>query len=488
MTGPENTQAASAHKNGIFVNVFGRTDIGLVREHNEDNFLVADLTTGNRSIRPEVREHSVGDKGSLFAVCDGMGGAAAGEVASRIAVDTIYEMMQAEGPPEDDEDLARRLEAAIIQAGKRIFTAAKEDRKQRGMGTTVTAAVMTGPRLIIGQVGDSRAYILRKGKLIQVTKDQSLVQQLIDAKQLTEEEAKNFEKSNIILQALGTAQEIQVDMTSAVLRRNDALIMCSDGLSGIVDSEVITAAAQGTQDPMEACRALTNLACDGGGQDNITVVVARFDGDDLMEPDEEEDLVYRKFRYSPSAETTVRSQNLLFLDKKEEESKEPTQGIKIPAKKEDVEAPRPSHPEGRVQTGLFAAAGIALLVGIAFVAFTLSSQEKGKDAGQGGAAVPVNQSPTEPVLPSDKEDQNIDNGAPREKENEGEPVLSPTPEEMISGTGEPAREPTHDEPKDVGRVTKKETEKSGRASEAQKPEAATKNEALVPKPIDDNPF
>jgi len=291
----------------IVVRVFGRTDVGLVREHNEDNFLIADLSSGNRSIKPEVRTHSVGDKGSLFAVCDGMGGAAAGEVASRIAVDTIYEMMQEGEPAADDRDLARRLDIAIREAGSRIYTAARLNRGQRGMGTTVTASVLAGRRLLIGQVGDSRAHIVRGGEMIQVTKDQSLVQQLIDAKQLTEEEAKNFDKSNIILQALGTTEEVHVDMTSVELQQGDALVMCSDGLSGLVEPEAIRDAVLQVEDPMEACRKLTDMACDAGGDDNITVIVARFDGAKLAAAGAGAALGYERFDYPKAGDVTVRS-------------------------------------------------------------------------------------------------------------------------------------------------------------------------------------
>jgi protein phosphatase len=311
MTGqPENENVPAAEEgqdNAVVVRVFGRTDVGLVREHNEDNFLIADLTGGNRSIKPEVRTHTVGNRGSLFAVCDGMGGAAAGEVASRISVDTIYEMMQDGEDPPDDEALARRLDAAIHEAGTRIYTAARLNRGQRGMGTTVTAAVLVGPRLLVGQVGDSRAHIVRQGQLVQVTKDQSLVQQLIDAKQLTEEEAKSFDKSNIILQALGTTEEVHVDMTSVLLRRGDALVMCSDGLSGLVEQDDIRDVLLEVDDPMEACRRLTDMACDMGGDDNITVVVARFDGGGLPEPGESDELCYERFEYPKVGEITVRS-------------------------------------------------------------------------------------------------------------------------------------------------------------------------------------
>lgn len=311
MNDSENKSTSSTTANGegsgIEVNIFGRTDVGLVRDHNEDNFLIADLTSGNRSIRPEVRNHVVGERGSLFAVCDGMGGAAAGEVASKIGVDTIYEMMQEGEPPTDDYSLARRLDDAISEAGTRIFTAARLNRGQRGMGTTATVATLIGPRLVVGQVGDSRAHIVRGGKLVQITKDQSLVQQLIDAKQLTEDEAKDFDRSNIILQALGTTEEVHVDITSVVLRRGDVLVMCSDGLSGMVEPEVIRDTVVQNADPMEACKRLTELACDGGGDDNITVIVARFDGEGLEAHTEDDILEYRKYEFPKVTETTVRA-------------------------------------------------------------------------------------------------------------------------------------------------------------------------------------
>ena len=302
-----NTTAPADAPPEILVRVFGRTDVGLVREHNEDNFLIADLTSANRSILPEVRTHRIGSRGSVFTVCDGMGGAAAGEVASRIGIDTIYEILQGGEPPAGDVGLAQRLNTAICEAGTRIFTAAKLNRGQRGMGTTVTAAVLNGPRLIIGQVGDSRAHVVRRGAIVQVTKDQSLVQQLIDAKQLTSEEAKAFDRSNIILQALGTTEEVHVDMTSVALRRGDALVMCSDGLSGRVDPEVICRVVVETDEPMDACRKLTELACENGGDDNITVIVARFDGASLPECGGDDIVAYEQFEFRQVTETTARA-------------------------------------------------------------------------------------------------------------------------------------------------------------------------------------
>ncbi|MCC7540889.1 MAG: Stp1/IreP family PP2C-type Ser/Thr phosphatase [Deltaproteobacteria bacterium] len=289
-----------APKHGVVrVRVFGRTEVGLVREHNEDNFLIADLTTFNRSLREEVRTHVVAERGNIFAVCDGMGGAAAGEIASQMAVDTIYEVMQRGEPPPEREEYARRLVHSIEEAGARIFGEAKLDRTRRGMGTTVTAAGIFQHYLFIGQVGDSRAYLLRNGKLTLVTKDQSLVNQLIEAGQLTEEEAEQFEHSNIILQALGTSEQVHVDLTFVELRKGDRLMLCSDGLSGLVHADTLREVMATTPEPIDCCKRLTELANAGGGHDNITVIVADFDGE-IPAPGEGEDARYQQYALPPA--------------------------------------------------------------------------------------------------------------------------------------------------------------------------------------------
>ena len=221
----------------VKIRLFGRTDVGQVREHNEDNFIVADLTKESRGLMEADRNQIAGPRGTLLGVCDGMGGAAAGEVASQLAVDIIYQRMAIGEPPNDHDDLAARLVHAIEAAGLRIFSEAKLDRTRRGMGTTATIAALMDDHLFFGQVGDSRAYILRGERLVQVTRDQSLVNQLIEAGQLTEEEAETFEHNNIILQALGTADTVQVDLTYVVLRKGDTLLLCSDGLSGMVRND-----------------------------------------------------------------------------------------------------------------------------------------------------------------------------------------------------------------------------------------------------------
>jgi serine/threonine protein phosphatase PrpC len=256
------------------------TDRGRKRPTNEDAF--------GFSV-----EHGV------YVVCDGMGGAAAGEIASQLAVDILYERMiegLEEGHPLSRDELARRLVRAIEAAGLRIFQEAKLDRTRRGMGTTVTAAALVDDHLFFAQVGDSRGYLLRQGNLVQLTRDQSLVNQLIEAGQLTEEEAETFEHNNIILQALGTADTVQVDLTFCELRRGDKLLLCSDGLSGMVRFDDIREALRTMPEPIDACKALTERANQAGGHDNITVIVAEFDGEGLQSPAPDgEPLKYRKY-------------------------------------------------------------------------------------------------------------------------------------------------------------------------------------------------
>jgi len=185
---------------------------------------------------------------------------------------------------------------AVEAAGLRIFQEAKVDRTRRGMGTTVTAASLVDDHMFLAQVGDSRGYILRGDQLIQVTRDQSLVNQLIEAGQLTEEEAETFEHNNIILQALGTADSVQVDLTFVELRQGDVLLLCSDGLSGMIRFEEIREVLRTCPEPIDACKALTERANQAGGHDNITVIIVHFDGDGLKAADVEDDaLRYRKY-------------------------------------------------------------------------------------------------------------------------------------------------------------------------------------------------
>src|SRR5262249_56654403 len=218
----------------IQIEVFGKTDVGLVREHNEDNFLVADVTAETRS--SDVREPMqipLGAKGALLLVCDGMGGAAAGEVASQMAVDSIYDALSA-ADPQPRDGFARLLRRAVERANEKIFIQSRDNQSERGMGTTCTVAGLVDDTLVVGQVGDSRCYVLRDGKLAQVTKDQSLAWQLIEAGAMTADEAKAFEHANIILQALGVQERVEVVLSQVPLRRGDVALLCSDGLHGPV--------------------------------------------------------------------------------------------------------------------------------------------------------------------------------------------------------------------------------------------------------------
>ena len=302
----EKDAASSAAE--VRVKLFARTDVGQVREHNEDNFLVADLTRRSRGLLEANRATAIGSQGAVFAVCDGMGGAAAGEIASQLAVDIVYERL-IEGLSDRSlrrDELARRLVRAVEAAGLRIFHEAKADRSRRGMGTTVTAAALVDDVIFFAQVGDSRAYLLRGETLVQVTRDQSLVNQLIEAGQLTEEEAETFEHNNIILQARGTSDTVQVDLTYAELRRGDMLLLCSDGLSGMMRFEEIREVLRSSDDPLEICKTLTDRANQAGGHDNVTVVVVQFDGEGLKPVETDaEPLKYRKYVLGEEAESAA---------------------------------------------------------------------------------------------------------------------------------------------------------------------------------------
>lgn len=444
----------------ITVRIVGLTDVGLIREHNEDNFLVIDLDSGESDFG-QGRDIIVGPRGSLMVVCDGMGGAAAGEVASGMAVEVIRREMlpsadaspkaaapeapsskptippeekatkpveatpapaaaapspeaqpaaatpegkpadpaqapaaaeaKAAGPespaqaapsdvtaeesgkqldellerlslrgggPEKAADpvssqtptapreaaaapaaapapaesapaaaapaeaaapapapaaaeitvpptsspsltdgelhaLSRKLRIAATKANQEIYEAACADIAKAGMGTTLTGMLLVRTHVIVAQVGDSRAYMWRKGKLTQITHDQSLVNQLLDSGQITPEQAKLFEHSNVILQALGVQEDVEVVLSTEVVRRDDRLLLCSDGLVGVVADEEIQEVLTTSERIEDAARRLIDLARAGGGPDNITVIVAQVTGEDAPAPAAEEEVLYR---------------------------------------------------------------------------------------------------------------------------------------------------------------------------------------------------
>ena len=272
----------------IKITAFGKTDVGLIREHNEDYFLLADVDAGLKTSSPDDNlRFTLGAKGALFLVCDGMGGAAAGEVASTMAVDTIAAEME-NRTPSTRERFARSMRRSIELANEKINFQSRINQNERGMGTTCTAVGLADQNLLVGQIGDSRCYVLRGTTLAQITKDQSLAWQLIEAGAMTVEEAKSFEHANIILQALGVQEKVDVVLSSVPLCRGDVVLVSSDGLHGPVTDEEMRDILLAEADPKKACEILIGKALDREGPDNISVVVARFEGDGLPEPQGDE--------------------------------------------------------------------------------------------------------------------------------------------------------------------------------------------------------
>ncbi|HKS06750.1 MAG TPA: Stp1/IreP family PP2C-type Ser/Thr phosphatase [Gemmatimonadaceae bacterium] len=283
----------------IIVHVFGRTDVGRTREHNEDAFVVADLTTDQATLLPDVRTHTLGDLGSLFMVADGMGGAAAGELASQMATEVVLGEMRRNWRSTDKKELepfASCLKAAAESANAHIHEYATKHPENRGMGSTATIAGLLSDSLCIAQIGDSRGYLVRNGTAQQITKDQSLVQRLVEAGEITPEEAELSDRKNIILQALGPEANVKIDLTQQQVRRGDVLILCSDGLSGQVRGDEIGQVVREQPDLMGVCRRLIEMANEAGGPDNITVIAARFEGDGLEPPNGNDDVGHKVFQ------------------------------------------------------------------------------------------------------------------------------------------------------------------------------------------------
>jgi PPM family protein phosphatase len=237
------------------------SDVGLARSLNEDSVAFV--------VPPDSQDAK--DRNGLVLVADGMGGHAAGEVASRLAVEIVRRcLFELQG------DVAETLAVAFSAANKAIFDYGQAHPECAGMGTTCTALVVQSGRMWLGHVGDSRAYLLRGSKLKQLSEDQTLVAKMVRDGVMTPEEAKISEHSNIILQALGTAPDVCPDIWSdgIALLPGDTMIVCSDGLHGLVEDEVIADIA-GRLAPQEACQELLQRALQAGGHDNVSVGVFR---------------------------------------------------------------------------------------------------------------------------------------------------------------------------------------------------------------------
>jgi len=236
--------------------VFGLTDVGLRRENNQDQFLV---------------ERDLG----VYAIADGMGGHAAGEVASQIAIQALSDTLRdGNGTDDGGEGPGKRLADAVHEGNRRICESVLARGEWRGMGTTIVALLASDDRVVIGHVGDSRAYLLREGRLSRLTQDHSWVGEQVKLGLLTDEEAQKHPMRNIVTRAMGNRENIDVELQEADLRTGDVFLLCSDGLNSMIDDGAIerTLAAH-AEDPKKACQALVELANANGGEDNITVVV-----------------------------------------------------------------------------------------------------------------------------------------------------------------------------------------------------------------------
>jgi PPM family protein phosphatase len=276
------------------VELHAKSDVGRVRRGNEDNFLVLELSkqhtwtgTDSNAAPKDLGKFKLGDKGLVLVVSDGMGGALAGDVASRMAVDSVRDMMMGSDSQEgcsQETPLVDCLKNATVYANLAIHHKSQEDSRCAGMGATFTGAAIHGDLLDLVQVGDSRGYIIRRDQIRLATKDQSLVQQLVDVGQISEAEAETHMFRNVILQALGAQGDVTPVTGRIKLRRGDMLLLCSDGLSGKLRSEDIQNIVTSNQDLAKACDELIAEANNRGGEDNITVILARFSGDELAEP------------------------------------------------------------------------------------------------------------------------------------------------------------------------------------------------------------
>ncbi len=258
--------------------VYAHSDVGRARTNNEDAFAVTDLGTGAQiQGGDEVTELNVSDRGILMTVSDGMGGAAFGEVASALVVDSLGRSMGEQIA--DSASIKGLIEAAVTRANTDVFQAAKSSEKQ-GMGATLTAVLVHKKEAYLAAVGDSRAYLLRRGRLRQMTRDQSYVQLLVDHGLVNAKEAKNLPIRNMVLQALGVAETVEVSIGQLQLRRGDRLLLCSDGLHNALEDDELHTILD-TCDPKTACHRMIELANERGGEDNLTAVVAHMEGDDL---------------------------------------------------------------------------------------------------------------------------------------------------------------------------------------------------------------
>jgi protein phosphatase len=270
----------------LAVSSFGLTDRGKVRTANEDQFLIAVLLKAlqveQTSLPQPPIQHS-GDRGYLFMVADGMGGRAGGGTASALAIDSVETFVleslkwfsQCKG--EEQDSVLADFQKALREASSRLRTEGADHPELRGMGTTLTLAYSLNDELFVAHVGDSRCYLYRGGALYQLTRDHSLVEEMVRHGILSAEQAAGHHLRHLVTNALGGGySEVKVEVHKLKLEAGDIVLLCSDGLTEMLPDEAISQAIQSGRDPEQVCRQLVTGAKDAGGKDNITVVVAHF--------------------------------------------------------------------------------------------------------------------------------------------------------------------------------------------------------------------
>jgi serine/threonine protein phosphatase PrpC len=274
----------------VTVKAFGVTDKGRVRPTNEDQFLCAELTKAMRiwqTSLPEPKAQFGEERGHLFLVADGMGGARAGELASALAVVAIEQFtlntfkwfFDANGP--EAQRVLAQFQTAVRQADARILEESTEHPELRGMGTTMTMAFQLDAQLCIVHVGDSRAYLYGEGELYQLTHDDTLMADMVRRGELQPDQIAHHRLRHVITNVVGgTEAVVSIEAHALDVRAGDRLLLCSDGLTEMVPDDAIAAILRAELDPEAACTKLVAHANDAGGRDNITVLIVRFDPPD----------------------------------------------------------------------------------------------------------------------------------------------------------------------------------------------------------------
>lgn len=264
----------------VIAEVFGETSVGVVRSNNEDRFVIADLNASCPTFSGvDSMRYMLGDFGVLMAVSDGMGGHAAGEIASTLVVGSLKQTLGKSVAG----DVHAALERAVADTNARVWDAAQQPGFE-GMGATVVAVLLHANTAHVACVGDSRVYLIRRGSITQVTKDQSYVELLVRSGVLTREQAEQSPYKNVLLQAMGTRPNVEVALGRIEMRDGDIYVLCSDGLTNKVSAEEIREAFAKYRNLESPVRYLIGLANSRGGEDNVTIAVGRVRGSSLEEP------------------------------------------------------------------------------------------------------------------------------------------------------------------------------------------------------------